>query len=157
VLRSSPIATDANRERSPTPTQSNVVQSLNAHKFQSSSHSDLRNSPATKRTPPSTPGAPGAPATAEDTASTTLWVETCATAAQWTALGIVEPNDQNGQSVLMEWVERRPNAFYCKVPTSSGRCKAYNAKRDRILSHIRKDHLNFRPFRCRGACGIPNW
>ena len=57
----------------------------------------------------------------------------------------------------MEWVDRRPDAFYCKVPTPTGRCRVYNAKRDRILSHVRKDHLNFRPFRCNGLCGTPDW
>ena len=85
------------------------------------------------------------------------WDQTCAAALQWSALGTVEPNDRLGQSVLMEWVERRPDAFYCKVPTSNGRCNVYNAKKDRILSHVRKDHLNFRPFRCRGICGTPRW
>jgi hypothetical protein len=92
----------------------------------------------------------------EDVTLTALWDQTCAAALQWSALGIVEPNDKNG-SVLMEWVERRTEGFYCKVPISSGRCRVFNAKKDRILSHVRKDHLNFRPFRCRGVCGTPRW
>ena len=86
-----------------------------------------------------------------------LWEQTRAAALEWSALRTVEPKDQNGHSVLMEWVDRRNNIFYCKVPTPNGRCRVYNAKKDRILSHVRKDHLNFRPFCCYGVCGTPDW
>ena len=154
VYRSSPLAIDVDRDESLTPTPANVVQQSRKSIAHSPAHSNQVRSPATKRTPPNIPGAS---TTARDANSPTLWDQTCAAAVQWSALGMVEPNDQNGQSVLMEWIERRPDAFYCKAPTSSGRCKVYNTKKDRILSHVRKDHLNFRPFRCRGVCGTPNW
>ena len=153
VLRSSPLAVDADSERLLTPTSSNVVQ-LREHIGHSPAHSNQVHSPATKRTPSNIPGVSAA---TEDVTSTTLWSQTCAAAAQWSALGIVEPNDQSGQSVLMEWVDRQADAFYCKVPTLNGRCRVYNSKKDRILSHVRKDHLNFRPFRCRGLCGTTHW
>jgi len=97
---------------------------------------------------------PGASTTTENAAR---WDQTCAAAAQWTALGIVEPKDQNRESVLMEWVRRDSGVFYCNVPTSDGHCRVSNAKKDRILSHVRKDHLNFRPFHCHGVCGNPEW
>lgn len=151
VFHSRSPVVDGDREQSLTPTPSNVGKALNKRMAHSPAHSTRVGSPATKRTPSNVSGAS---ATTDDA---TLWEQTRAAAMQWTALGTVEPNDQNGQSVLMEWVERRPDAFYCKVPTPKGRCRTYNAKKDRILSHVRKDHLNFRPFRCRGVCGTPHW
>jgi hypothetical protein len=154
VLRSGPVAINADRGQSLTPTPSNMAQQLSKHIAHSPPHSNQVGSPATKRTPSN---APGPSITTEDAAPSARWDETYAAAVQWSVSGTIEPNDQNGQSVLMEWVERRPDAFYCKVPTTSGRCQVYNAKKDRILSHVRKDHLNFRPFLCRGVCGTPHW
>ena len=151
VLPSTLVAINDDRQRSLTPTPSNVVQQLSRHIAHSPAHTNQIRSPATKRTPA------GASPTTKSATPTALWDQACAAAAQWSALGIAEPNDQNGQSVLMEWVERRTDAFYCKVPTPDGRCKVYNAKKDRILSHVRKDHLNFRPFLCRATCGTPHW
>ena len=155
ALHSSPPAINADREQSLTPTQSNVAHPLRERIAHSPVHPDQGRSPATKRTPPNIPSTS---ATTEEPSSTALWEQTRAAALQWSVMGAVEPKDQSGQSVLMEWVERRPgNAFYCKVPTPNGRCRTFNTKKDRILSHIRKDHLNFRPYCCRGVCGTPNW
>jgi len=154
VLHSSPPAINTDREQSLTPTQSNVAHPLSERIAHSPVHPNQVRSPATKRTPPNIPGTS---ATTEEVTPTALWEQTRAAALQWSALGTVEPKDQKGQSVLMEWVERRINTFHCKVPTPNGRCRIYNAKKDRILSHLRKDHLNFRPFCCRGVCGTPHW
>ena len=155
TLHSSPPAINADQEQSLTPTQSNVAHPLRERIAYSPMHPDQVRSPATKRTPPSIPGTS---ATTEEASPTALWDQVRAAALQWSALGIVEPKGESGQSVLMDWVERRPDAiFYCKVPTPNGRCRVYNSKKDRILSHIRKDHLNFRPFCCRGVCGTPHW
>ena len=155
ALHSSPPAINADREQSLTPTQSNVAHPLRERIAHSPVHPDQVRSPATKRTPPNIPSTS---ATTEEASPTALWNQTRAAALQWSALGIIEPKDNSRQSVLMEWVERRPDAiFYCKVPTPNGRCRIFNSKKDRILSHIRKDHLNFRPFCCRGVCGTPNW
>jgi hypothetical protein len=154
ALPTSPLAIDANRERSLTPTPSNVAQQSRQRISHSPAQSSQLRSPATKRTPPNIPGTSAA---TQNATLCALWDQTCASVAQWTALDVVEPNDSSGQSVFMEWVERRPDAFYCKVPTPSGRCKIHNSKKDRILAHVRKDHLNFRPFCCRGVCGTPHW
>jgi hypothetical protein len=154
VLHSSPSVINADREQSWTPTQSNVAHQLSERISQSPVHLNQGRSPATKRTPPNIPGTSATP---DEATSTVLWDQTRAAALQWTAMGTVEPKGPNGQSVLMDWIDRRPDAFYCKVPTPNGRCRVYNAKKDRILSHVRKDHLNFRPFRCRGVCGTPHW
>lgn len=155
MLQSSPPTITADREQSLTPTQSSVARPLSERIAPSPVHPNQVRSPATKRTPPNIPTTSAA---TEEVTPAALWDQTRAAALEWSALGIVEPKGQNGQSVLMEWVERRPDTiFYCKVPTPNGRCRTYNAKKDRILSHLRKDHLNFRPFRCRGVCGTPHW
>jgi hypothetical protein len=154
MLHSSPPGINADREQSRAPTQSNVAHQLSEPISHSPVHPNQVHSPATKGTPPNIPGTSAA---TEEATLTALWDQTLADALQWIWMGIVEPKDPHGQSVLMDWVERRPDAFYCKVPTPNGRCKVYNTKKDRLLSHVRKDHLNFRPFRCWGACGIQHW
>ena len=103
------------------------------------------------------PDIAGPSATTENATLHALWNQTCAEAAQWIAEGIIEPKDETGQSVLMQWVERQPNTFSCKVPTSTGYCTIDNIKKSRVVSHIRKDHLNFRPYYCRGGCENQNW
>lgn len=69
----------------------------------------------------------------------------------------VEPLTSTGLSPLLEFTERREGIFYCLVPTKTGLCTYKNAKKGRMLSHIRKDHLNFRPFPCIGQCGTQGW
>jgi hypothetical protein len=69
----------------------------------------------------------------------------------------LEPVTSRGTSLLLEFTERREGSFYCMVPTVSGPCNYRNVKKSRMLGHIRKDHLNFRPFRCGGQCGALGW
>jgi len=65
-----------------------------------------------------------------------------------------EPLTTSGTSPLLEFTERREGCFYCVVPLETGLCNYSNIKKGRMLSHIRKDHLNFRPFPCGGQCGL---
>lgn len=69
----------------------------------------------------------------------------------------LEPMVARGISPLLAFTERREGSFYCMVPVGTGICNYRNAKKGRMLSHIRKDHLNFRPFPCGGQCGVQGW
>ena len=69
----------------------------------------------------------------------------------------LEPMMVGGISPLLAFMERREGGFYCMVPVETGMCNYRNAKKGRMLSHIRKDHLSFRPFPCGGQCGTQGW
>jgi hypothetical protein len=68
-----------------------------------------------------------------------------------------EPLRADGESVLMNHTLQRDNTIYCRVPTQRGCCDYLNIKKERLLHHIRKDHLNFLPFVCGGGCGSQFW
>ena len=68
-----------------------------------------------------------------------------------------EPLRRDGESVLMNFTLRGDKGIYCRVPTQNGCCEYLNGKKERLLHHIRKDHLHFFPFVCGGGCGSQSW
>ena len=62
-----------------------------------------------------------------------------------------------GESPLMAFVDRRAGMFCCLVPVEGEFCGYLNAKKERMMSHIRGRHLNQRPYRCGGQCGHDTW
>jgi hypothetical protein len=53
--------------------------------------------------------------------------------------------------------ERPDRKYHCRVPVEDGLCDKDNSKKDRMLAHIRKEHLHFRPLLCGGECGLIGW
>lgn len=84
------------------------------------------------------------------------WMALQVLAVTWPP-GTIEPLDSTGESPLMAFVDRVERTFHCRVPVEGGLCDRGNTKKDRILSHIRKDHLCFRPLACGGQCGFDGW
>ena len=68
-----------------------------------------------------------------------------------------EPLRPDGESILMNFTLRMDNKIYCRVPTQGGCCNYPNVKKERLLHHMRKDHLNFFPFVCGGSCRSRSW
>jgi len=71
--------------------------------------------------------------------------------------GMIEPLDSSGESPLMGFVDRSEGKYHCRVPVGDGCCDKENIKKDRMLAHIRKEHLHFRPLACGGQCGNIGW
>ena len=69
----------------------------------------------------------------------------------------LEPRRRDGDSILMDLTMRKEHKYQCRVPTQGGCCDYVNVRKDRLLHHIRKDHLNFFPFVCDGSCPSQNW
>ena len=69
----------------------------------------------------------------------------------------IEPLDSTGESPLMAFVDRSERKYHCRVPVEGRLCNKENLKKDRILSHIRNEHLQFRPLACGGHCGFGGW
>jgi hypothetical protein len=84
------------------------------------------------------------------------WLALQALAATWHS-GAIEPLDSTGESPLMAFVSRSERKYYCRVPVGSRLCGKENPKKDRILAHIRNEHLHFRPLACGGQCGFGGW
>ena len=84
------------------------------------------------------------------------WMALQALAVTWPP-GTIEPFDSTGESPLMAFVDRVERKYHCRVPVEGGLCNKENTKKDRILSHIRKEHLHFRPLACGGHCGFDGW
>ena len=68
-----------------------------------------------------------------------------------------EPIRRDGESILMNFTLRGDNTIYCRVPAQNGHCNHKNEKKERMLHHMRKDHLSFFPFPCGGGCRSPTW
>jgi hypothetical protein len=68
-----------------------------------------------------------------------------------------EPVRHDGQSILMNFTMRGDKKIICRVPTESGYCDYPNVKKERLLHHMRKEHLNFLPFVCDGSCRSQTW
>jgi hypothetical protein len=68
-----------------------------------------------------------------------------------------EPVRGDGHSILMNFAARGDRAIYCCVPMSHEFCGYSSEKKERLLHHIRKEHLNFLPFPCGGECGSQTW
>ena len=84
------------------------------------------------------------------------WVALQALAVTWPP-GTIEPLDSTGESPLMAFVDRSERKYCCRVPIEGGVCDKENIKKGRMLAHIRKEHLQFRPFACGGHCGLIGW
>jgi len=84
------------------------------------------------------------------------WIALQAHAVTWPP-DTIEPLDSTGESPLMAFVDRSERKYYCRVPVEGGLCDKENVKKDRILAHIRNDHLHFRPLACGGQCGFVSW
>lgn len=57
----------------------------------------------------------------------------------------------------MDFAFRGDNIIYCRVPTQGKYCEYKSSKKERLLHHIRKDHLGFLPFVCGGGCLSQTW
>jgi len=68
-----------------------------------------------------------------------------------------EPVGPDGGSTLMDFTLRRDNKTYCRFPTQNGYCNCPNVKKERLLHHIRNEHLRFFPFVCGGMCRSQTW
>jgi hypothetical protein len=68
-----------------------------------------------------------------------------------------EPIGHDGESVLMSFAARGDGRIHCRVPTDKGLCNYSSVKKERLLHHIRRDHLAFLPFACNGGCGASGW
>lgn len=84
------------------------------------------------------------------------WVALQAEAVTWPP-DTIEPLDSTGESPLMSLVGRSERKYYCQVPVGGRLCDRENTKKDRILAHIRNEHLHFRPLACGGQCGFSGW
>lgn len=84
------------------------------------------------------------------------WLALKAMTTTWPP-GTIEPCDLSGESPLMAFVERSEGKYHCRVPVEDGGCGKGNIKKDRMLAHIRKEHLQFRPLACGGQCGLVGW
>lgn len=84
------------------------------------------------------------------------WQRLCSDSAQWDP-DAPEPLRGDGESVLMNFTLRGDDGIYCCVPTQNGCCDYQNVKKERLLHHIRKVHLDFFPYACRGSCHSQNW
>lgn len=84
------------------------------------------------------------------------WIALQTLAMSWPP-DTIEPRDLSNESPLMAFVERIEGTYYCRVPVEDGCCDKENIKKDRILAHIRKEHLHFRPLACGGQCGLIGW
>jgi len=87
-----------------------------------------------------------------------LWKEL--SAQPWLHDGESDPLDERtGQSVLCVWIHNpEPRVYICQVPLddSGAYCGAVYQRQDRALTHVRT-HLNYKPFACRGRCGMKDW
>jgi len=84
------------------------------------------------------------------------WLALRALAVTWPP-GTIEPFDSTGESPLMAFVGRSERRYCCQVPVGGRLCDKENLKKDRILAHIRNEHLHFRPLACGGQCGFAGW
>lgn len=84
------------------------------------------------------------------------WIALQTQSTTW-APDTIEPRDLSGESPLMAFVERSEGRYQCQVPVEDGGCGKENIKKDRMLAHIRKEHLHFRPLACGGRCGLIGW
>ena len=68
--------------------------------------------------------------------------------------------DNDLQSFISR-VEGTPRDFQCMVPIYRQgelvHCGHKVQRRDRILRHVKDNHLRYRPFVCGGKCGIRDW
>lgn len=78
----------------------------------------------------------------------------------WLHNGESDPLDERtGQSVLSVWIHNpEPRVYICQVPLedSGTYCGTKYQRQDRALTHVRT-HLNYKPFICRGRCGMKDW
>ena len=77
--------------------------------------------------------------------------------AAWRRAGKLEPKDPTThRSVLFTLLEERNSGN--KGPASRCRlCNKVFPRADRAITHLRRKHLDHRPFRCGGACGTKGW
>jgi hypothetical protein len=104
--------------------------------------------------PASHPQAQAQPQSTEGVQS--RWMALKTLAATWPR-GTIEPPDSTGESPLMEFVNRSECKYHCLVPVEGGLCDREHIRKDRILPHIRNEHLHFRPFACGGRCDLDDW
>ena len=69
--------------------------------------------------------------------------------------------DNDLQSFVLK-VEGTSRDFRCMVPIYDSQgtlvhCGHQVQRRDRILRHVKDNHLNYRPFICGGKCGSRDW
>jgi len=75
--------------------------------------------------------------------------------------GIEEGKNYAGQSILTGWLGGFPDrrSWACRVPVGGSLCGARFSRVGRAIVHIRRKHLEMRPYRCDngGNCQVPNW
>ena len=100
--------------------------------------------------------ATGKPRALPVSADYTTWQQLCHDRMRWDP-DAQEPCRGDGESVLMNFVVRVEGKIHCRVPMSNGFCDYSSGRKDRLLLHIRRDHLNLLPFACGGRCGSQSW
>jgi hypothetical protein len=89
-------------------------------------------------------------------------------AAPWRQAHEPEPVGHNRRPILMDWLEdtslpdSTQRTWMCQVPSAldiTQPCGRTFTRWDRGLTHIRSQHLDFRPFPCGGLgnCKVSNW
>lgn len=84
------------------------------------------------------------------------------TKQEWVINQQVEPFDQDGKSVLLNWlkyVDDNRKSWKCIAPLDDpkGWCEHTPINRvHRAIAHVRT-HLGIRPYACGGLCGTSNW
>ena len=72
--------------------------------------------------------------------------------SDWLAAHEEEPQYM-GRSILVGFLRRDASGLRC----SFDECEKAFDRQDRAVAHIRRHHLNYRPFACGGACGTHGW
>jgi hypothetical protein len=81
---------------------------------------------------------------------------------EWVSKQHVEPLDQDGKSVLLDWLEcvdDHGKSWKCGVPLDHPDTWCEHAPITRVhraVAHVRM-HLGLRPYPCGGLCGTSDW
>jgi len=84
------------------------------------------------------------------------------TTQEWVAKQQVEPLDQTGKSVLLDWLKGADDmgkSWKCVVPLGHSTTWCEHAPINRVhraIAHVRM-HLELRPYPCGGLCGMSDW
>jgi hypothetical protein len=108
------------------------------------------------RSLPTTNDAPPQLSTRPDSNHVSLWEAMVDQAMTWLP-GHAEPLNDAGESPLMAFAARWNGTYYCFVPAEGEFCGYHHEKEINMVSHIRDEHLDQRPWRCDGQCANSLW
>lgn len=86
------------------------------------------------------------------------WYSFLTDAQPYLAQGLDPSDPVTGRSRLPEWITTETaQMFVCEVPLPNGQiCKVQKNRLDRAMAHTRQ-HLDLKPFKCGGQCGVSDW